>query len=103
MTSETLKLDNQGVENAYRNMGYSRMLKKLAFVGLAILSAFTFATVAAPGAKTKLTAIPEWSNARQISAMELAKKISGPAQTRPVVLQVGFTTLYEGGPLTTAN
>jgi thiosulfate/3-mercaptopyruvate sulfurtransferase len=39
----------------------------------------------------------QWKNARQISPTELAKKISGPAKMRPVVLQVGFKVLYDGG------
>ena len=40
---------------------------------------------------------PKWKDARQISPSELAKKLSGPAAGRPVVLQVGFKVLYEGG------
>jgi len=40
---------------------------------------------------------PEWKDARQISPLELEKKLSGPAAGRPVVLQVGFKVLYEGG------
>lgn len=71
------------------------MLKKFAFVGLAVMFAIT--AVAAPRVRSNLAVTPEWSSARQISAAELAKKISGPPQTRPIVLQVGFKALYEGG------
>lgn len=71
------------------------MLKKFVFTGLALTLAVTAVTAA--HAKNKLAVVPEWRSARQISAAELAKKISGPAQTRPVVLQVGFKVLYEGG------
>lgn len=42
-------------------------------------------------------AAPDWKNARQISPAELAKKIAGPPTTRPIVLQVGFKVLYDGG------
>ncbi|MGH9865308.1 MAG: rhodanese-like domain-containing protein, partial [Candidatus Acidiferrales bacterium] len=41
-------------------------------------------------------AAPEWKDARQISPTELAKKLSGPAAGRPVVLQIGFKVLYDG-------
>lgn len=40
---------------------------------------------------------PEWKDARQISTTELEKKLSGPKSQRPVVLQVGFKVLYDGG------
>ncbi|MGB6483121.1 MAG: rhodanese-like domain-containing protein [Candidatus Acidiferrales bacterium] len=71
------------------------MLKRFAFAALAV----TFVATAASGARGKGTpaVAPEWRNARQISAAELAKKISGPPRTRPVVLQVGFKVLYDGG------
>jgi len=48
-----------------------------------------------PAAGPAVTA-PEWKDARQISPVELAKKISGPAAGRPVVLQIGFSVLYQG-------
>lgn len=71
------------------------MPRKLAF---AMLMA-TFATVTASGAQLKCTSTPapEWRDARQISPAELAKRISGPARLRPVVLQVGFEVFYDGG------
>lgn len=69
------------------------MLKKFAVVGFAVTLAFT--AEAAPRARAKLAVAPEWSNARQMSGAELARKISGPPQTRPVVLQVGYSSLYE--------
>lgn len=40
---------------------------------------------------------PEWNDARQISAAALAAKLAGPKRERPVVLNVGFRVLYEGG------
>ncbi|HLW81434.1 MAG TPA: rhodanese-like domain-containing protein [Candidatus Acidoferrales bacterium] len=39
----------------------------------------------------------QWKYARQISAAELAKRISGPKNARPIILQVGFKVLYDGG------
>jgi thiosulfate/3-mercaptopyruvate sulfurtransferase len=69
------------------------MLKKLAF---AMLGVAVTAAIAARG-KGSATVSPEWRYARQISPAELAKKISGPAKMRPVVLQVGFKVLYDGG------
>jgi thiosulfate/3-mercaptopyruvate sulfurtransferase len=71
------------------------MLRKFAFAMLAVAFAVT-AAVAARG-KGSATVSSDWRNARQISPAELAKKISGPAKTRPVVLQVGFKVLYDGG------
>jgi len=53
--------------------------------------------VADPSAVSPAVTAPEWKDARQISPAELAKKLSGPAAGRPVVLQVGFKVLYEGG------
>ncbi len=50
-----------------------------------------------PSASSPAVTAPEWKDARQISPAELAKKLSGPAAGRPVVLQVGFKVLYEGG------
>lgn len=69
-------------------------MKKLTFVALVI--AFAMLSVTAVPRKTKVSALPAWRNARQISPAELAKKISGPPQARPVVLQVGFSVLYDG-------
>ncbi|MFZ0335649.1 MAG: rhodanese-like domain-containing protein [Candidatus Acidiferrales bacterium] len=71
------------------------MLRKFAFAMLAVAFAFT-AAIAARG-KGSNTVSSDWRNARQISPAELAKKISGPAKMRPVVLQVGFKVLYDGG------
>lgn len=71
------------------------MLRKFAFTGLAVTLALV--TVTAARARSKPAALPAGRNARQISAAELAKKISGPPQSHPVVLQVGFRALYEGG------
>jgi hypothetical protein len=39
---------------------------------------------------------PKWRNARHISAAELAEKLSGSAKTRLIILQVGFSILYDG-------
>ena len=50
-----------------------------------------------PSAASPAVTAPEWKDARQISPAELAKKLSGPAAGRPIVLQVGFKVLYEGG------
>lgn len=71
------------------------MLKKFA-AGVLVL---IFAIVSSPsnGARGAVPASPQWRNAHQISATELAKRISGPANTRPIVLQVGFKPLYDGG------
>ena len=71
------------------------MLKRFAFAALAV----TFVVAAASGTRGEgtPTVAAEWRNARQISAAELAKRISGPAKTRPVVLQIGFRVLYDGG------
>lgn len=63
----------------------------------------TFALMLTSSAQTR-TAKPlrspkmaaQWNNARQISPAELAKRITGPKSTRPVVLQVGFKVLYDG-------
>jgi thiosulfate/3-mercaptopyruvate sulfurtransferase len=52
---------------------------------------------AGSAAQVKSTSTSEWRNARQISPTELAKRISGPAKLRPVILQVGFKILYDGG------
>lgn len=49
-----------------------------------------------PSAASPAVTAPEWKDARQISPAELAKKLSGPAARRPVVLQIGFEVLYEG-------
>lgn len=49
-----------------------------------------------PSASSPAVTAPEWKDARQISPAELAKKLSGPAAGRPVVLQVGFEVLYQG-------
>lgn len=66
--------------------------------GFAIVAAlFVVGAALAVGKKGATAVAPEWRNARQISATELAKKLSGPAKTRPVVLQVGFEVLYQGG------
>lgn len=43
------------------------------------------------------TTAPDWNNARQISPEALVAKLSGPKAERPVVLQIGFRVLYEGG------
>lgn len=51
---------------------------------------------AGPSAARAAVNAPEWKDARQISPVELAKKISGPAAGRPVVLQIGFKVLYQG-------
>jgi hypothetical protein len=67
---------------------------------------------ASASAVTPAVTAPEWKDARQISPAELAKKLSGPAAGRPVVLQVGFEVLYRGahipgaifaGPASTAG
>ena len=49
-----------------------------------------------PPATAAAQLAPEWKDARQISAPELVKRIAGPEAQRPVILQVGFHTLYEG-------
>jgi thiosulfate/3-mercaptopyruvate sulfurtransferase len=70
------------------------VLRKFAFLMsmfAAILAAFSAST-----AQVKSAPAPEWRNARQVSPTELAKKISGPAKLRPVILQVGFKVLYDG-------
>jgi len=48
-------------------------------------------------ANSSSTSAPAWKDARQISAAELVKKLSGPKSARPIVLQVGFKVLYDGG------
>lgn len=70
------------------------MSKKLS---CAILAATLLTIVFATHSRSSSLAVPEWKNARQISPAELAKKISGPTSSRPIVLQVGFKVLYEGG------
>lgn len=86
------------------------MLRKCALIGLAapliVATATGIRDLRAPAIP------PEWRNTRQISVAELAKKLSGPAKTRPIILQVGFKTLYDGahipgaifaGPASTAQ
>lgn len=41
--------------------------------------------------------VAEWKDARQISPAELEKRLNGPKGRRPLVLQVGFKVLYDGG------
>lgn len=48
-----------------------------------------------PAQSVKLAA--EWKEARQISPAELEKQLNGPKGARPLVLQVGFKVLYDGG------
>jgi len=50
-----------------------------------------------PSAARPPVTAPEWNDARQISAAELEKKLSGPKTQKPIVLQVGFKVLYDGG------
>ncbi len=71
------------------------MRKKFAFSALAVAS--TVAAVVGTRGAHSTTLSSEWRDARQISPAELAKKISGPAKMRPVVLQVGFKVLFDGG------
>jgi thiosulfate/3-mercaptopyruvate sulfurtransferase len=72
-----------------------RILRKLACGTLGATLACAIA-LSAYG-KAAAPVAPEWRNARQISATELAKRISRPVSTRPVVLQVGFKVLYDDG------
>ena len=51
---------------------------------------------AAPGASAPAST-PDWNDARQISPEALVAKLAGPKAERPVVLQVGYRVLYEGG------
>lgn len=51
----------------------------------------------APGAGGSPPAAREWKDARQISPQELAGKLRARAGAAPVVLQVGFKALYDGG------
>lgn len=70
------------------------MRKKFAFaISTAVLASIIVLAMNA-GNSSPLT--PEWKNARQISPTELAKRISGPANARPIVLQIGFKVLYDG-------
>lgn len=71
------------------------MYKKLALMIFTAAIAFVIPLTISAGDRGAVA--PEWKNALQISAEELAKKISGPASARPVVLQVGFKVLYDGG------
>jgi len=50
-----------------------------------------------PSAASLAVTAPEWKDARQISPAELEKRLSGPKAQRPIVLQVGFKVLYDGG------
>lgn len=70
------------------------MSKKLSCL---ILTATLAIIPIATYARTSSLPAPDWRNARQISTSELAKRISGTASSRPVVLQVGFKVLYDGG------
>jgi thiosulfate/3-mercaptopyruvate sulfurtransferase len=63
----------------------------IGFVGV-----FCYSPAAGPSAASPAVTAPEWKDARQISPVELAKKISGSASGRPVVLQIGFKVLYQG-------
>lgn len=97
------------------------MSKKMFCAGLALTCAAAIgfggkSTAAERGqarrAKASSPALAAWNNARQISAAELAKRISGPKNARPIILQVGFKVLYDGahipgaifaGPASTAE